>query len=163
MSIIPFNAIKQCIFCTILLSLLVHKAYAFSTQNTDFNEQNEIIQESQVMNQSGLGMPEPKRVGPDEVEPIVLDGVRYEVIHWGKERGLEQNGGYIAAVDIENNRELWVVKIYSITYLPGLETDVQDNFIRAMTLSEDKASLMIEDENNHQFVLDLKSRQVVEK
>ncbi len=163
MYIIPFNVIKQCVLSTIVLGFLIHKAHAFSTHNTNINEQDKIIQENQVMNKPGLGMPEPKRVGPDEVEPIVLDGVRYEVIHWGKERGLEQNGGYIAAVDIENNQELWIVKIYSITYRSGLETDVQDNFIRSMILSADKASLMIEDENNRQFVLDLKTRQVVEK
>ncbi len=136
MYIIPFNVIKQCVLSTIVLGFLIHKAHAFSTHNTNINEQDKIIQENQVMNKPGLGMPEPKRVGP---------------------------GGYIAAVDIENNQELWIVKIYSITYRSGLETDVQDNFIRSMILSADKASLMIEDENNRQFVLDLKTRQVVEK
>lgn len=102
-----------------------------------------------------LGMPQPKRVGPPDVAPVVLGNIRYEVIHWGRERGLGQNGGYVAAVDIASSKELWVAKIYDIDYKPRLETDVQDVFIRSMTASPDAHSLQITNENNQRFVLDL--------
>lgn len=102
-----------------------------------------------------LGMPQPKRVGPPDVPPVVLGSIRYEVVHWGRERGLGQNGGYVAAVDIASSKELWVVKVYDVDYKPKLETDVQDVFIKSMKASPDAHSLLITNENNQHFVLDL--------
>lgn len=45
-----------------------------------------------------------KRVGPPRVPPVVVGDLRFEVVHWGRERGLGQNGGYIAAHDRESGR-----------------------------------------------------------
>ena len=49
------------------------------------------------MNDEGLGMPMGKRLGPDDVPSVITGDIRFDVVHWGRERGLEQNGGYIAA------------------------------------------------------------------
>lgn len=105
-----------------------------------------------------LGMPQPKRVGPPDVAPVVLGNVRYEVIHWGRERGLEQNGGYVAALDATSGKELWIAKIYAVEYKPKLETDVQDVFIKSLTAAPDGRSLLITNENNQHFVLDVAAR-----
>jgi len=112
------------------------------------------------MTSNGLGMPAGKRVGPKDVNPITADGVRYEVLHWGRDRGLDQNGGYIVAKDAVSNKELWLAKIYTIDYKPKLETDVQDLFITAIELANDKKSLKITDEDNRQFTLDLSTQKV---
>jgi hypothetical protein len=129
------------------------------------NDTNKIVtdttvQESKVMTKKSLGMPAGKRVGPADVKPVTANGVRYEVLHWGLERGLEQNGGYIVAKDPVSDKELWLAKIYSIDYKPKLETDVQDVFIRAIELSDDKKFLKIIDEDNRQFILDLITQKV---
>ena len=78
------------------------------------------------MSDEGIGMPMGKRVGPEDVPPLTLGKIRYEVIHWGKDRGLGQNGGYIAAIDGDSDAELWTLKIYNIDYDPVMEEDVQE-------------------------------------
>ena len=71
-----------------------------------------------------------------EPEPITFAGIRYEGMPWGKARGLEQNGGYIAALDVVSNEELWLHKIYDVVYDLEMETDVQDVFISALKLHD---------------------------
>lgn len=109
------------------------------------------------------GMPAADRLPPPDVAPVTVDGVRYEVIHWGKERGLEQNGGYIAAVEPESGKELWTLKIYNVEYDPeGFGYDMQDVFIRRMRKSWFAKRLEIEDENGRRYKVDLATRQVSE-
>lgn len=107
---------------------------------------------------NGLGMPKPKRVGPPEVAPLVKDGVRYEAVHWGRERGLGQNGGIVAALDAATGKELWTTKVYTIDYHPTLETDVQDIFIRSLQAGATARELLVIDERGRRFRLDLDSR-----
>ena len=102
-----------------------------------------------------------KRTGPKDVSPVTFNGVRYEALLWGKTRGLEQNGGYIVAKDVATGKELWLAKIYSITYDTDLETDVQDVFIQSINLSDDKKSLNITDERGRRFIFDLNTRKVL--
>ncbi len=110
------------------------------------------------MNDDGLGMPMPKRVGPEDVAPLTLGGTRYEVIHWGKERGLGQNGGIIAAFDNNTNAERWTLKVYNIDYDPVMEEDVQDLFITSMTEAATPGNIEIVDENGRQFIVDPSAR-----
>ena len=56
------------------------------------------------MTQQTMAGPSAKRVGPPEVAPVNVGNVKIEAIHWGKDRGLGQNGGYIAAFDRESCR-----------------------------------------------------------
>jgi hypothetical protein len=100
-----------------------------------------------------------KRVGPPSVPPVTLEGVRYEALHWGRERGLGQNGGFVRAVDPDGGRELWTAQVYRIDYQPGMETDVQDRFIRALAPTADGRALLVTDERGGRFVLDLASRE----
>jgi hypothetical protein len=106
----------------------------------------------------GLGMPAGKRVGPDDVAPVEVGSQRYEVIHWGRERGLGQNGGYLAAVDVDSGKELWTLKVYDVAYDPDMEEDVQDVFIKAMSVNGSGTELTVTDERGRRFVVNLKSR-----
>lgn len=107
---------------------------------------------------SGLGMPKPKRVGPPDVQPLTREGVRYEAIHWGRERGLGQNGGFIAAFDVASGKELWMARVYAIEYIDKLETDVQDIFIRTIEPAANGGGLQVTDERGRRFLFDIANR-----
>jgi hypothetical protein len=107
----------------------------------------------------GMGAPAAKRVGPPEVPPVVQGSTRFEVIHWGRDRGLGQNGGYIAALDDASDRELWTLKIYGVSYDPELEEDVQDVFIEKMTAIRADA-LEIVDEKGRRYLVNPQARRV---
>jgi hypothetical protein len=104
-------------------------------------------------------VPRPKRVAPPNVAPIVLGGVRIEVIQWGRSRGLGQNGGYIAAIDVGTGRQLWTLKVYDVAYDPRMEEDVQDVFIAKMTKGT-RNRLAIVDEKGRRYLVDVKARTV---
>jgi hypothetical protein len=104
-------------------------------------------------------MPMAKRVGPPRVPPVTVDGVRYEALHWGRERDLGQNGGHVRAVDPATGRELWVARIYRVVYAPGMETDVQDRFIRTLEPTDGGRALLVTDERGRTYRLDLASRE----
>jgi hypothetical protein len=112
------------------------------------------------MAEGKLKMPAGKRVGPPEVPPVTIGNVRYEAIHWGKSRGLGQNGGYIAAFEAETDRELWTLKIYDIVYDPKMEEDVQDVFIETISESPRNKTLKIVDENGRKYRVDPEKRSV---
>jgi hypothetical protein len=101
-----------------------------------------------------------KRLPPKDVAPVTVGGIRIEVIHWGKDRGYEQNGGYIAAYDPASGKELWTLKVYNVAYDPDLESDVQDVFIKSMAKSWFGKKLKITDERNGKYVVDPATRAV---
>ena len=101
-----------------------------------------------------------ERLPPEPVTPVTQDGIRYEAIHWGKARGLGQNGGYIAAVDAQSGKELWVLKVWDVCY-GDLEPDRQDRFVTSLKLSADGALLLVAGEDGEAAVVDLASRSVV--
>ena len=107
----------------------------------------------------GMSGAAPKRVGPPDVEPVVQGTLRFEVVHWGRERGLAQNGGYIAAFDAASDRELWTLKIYDVAYDPDLEEDVQDVFIDSM-IARGSNALEIVDERGQRYLVDTAARKV---
>jgi hypothetical protein len=104
--------------------------------------------------------PAPKRVGPPEVPPVRVGNLSIEAIHWGKERGLGQNGGYIAARDAKTNEEQWILKIYNIDYDELLEEDVQDVFIESMKKNQKGDALDITDERGRRYLVDVAGQSV---
>ncbi|GAB4267901.1 MAG: hypothetical protein Kow0065_18420 [Methylomicrobium sp.] len=104
---------------------------------------------------------EKKRSGPKPVKPVEHDGVRYEAVHWGKARGLEQNGGYLAAFDQKSGEELWLLKVYDVNYDSDIEDDKQDVFITGLRFGWfNKSRLIIKNERNETFNVDLATRRV---
>ncbi len=103
-------------------------------------------------------MPRPKRVAPPKVKPVSVGKLRIEAVHWGRSRGLGQNGGFIAATDTETGKEVWLLKIYDIAYDPQLEEDVQDVFIEKIRSYNGR--LDITDEHSRHYTVDLASRTV---
>lgn len=125
--------------------------YAYAGQDAKMAPKNS--KEVNVMMQAD-------RIPPANVSPIIIEGIRYEVIHWGKDWGLWQNGGYISAIEMASGKELWVLKIYDVTYDPGMEKDVQDIFIKSMSKPFFSKKLKIVDEKGRKFIVDITNRSV---
>lgn len=97
--------------------------------------------------------------GPIMVAPVEFDGVRYEALHWGKQRDLGQNGGFVVAVDSATGEELWIQRIYEITY--GEKSPQKyDRFITELKLIERGDALEVVDETGARHRLDLETREV---
>jgi len=101
-----------------------------------------------------------KRSGPSRVAPVSHKGVRYEALNWGKTRGLEQNGGYIIAIDEKTGQELWFLKVYEVVYDGNMEEDKQDVFIIKLTVSRWRNRLTVKNERGESFAISLKDRTV---
>ena len=96
--------------------------------------------------------PAPKRVAPPQVAPVTLGALRIEAVHWGKERGLEQNGGYLEAFDRATGAACWLLRVYTVDYSAALEGDVQDVFI-AQLRAGPGGTLIVVDEQGRRFVV----------
>jgi hypothetical protein len=101
-----------------------------------------------------------KRSGPDPVEPVRVGGIRYEAMPWGKARGLNQNGGHVAAIDDRTGDELWLLKVYDVTYDGDMEADKQDVFVTSLAIDPAGRHLTVENEAGDRFSVDLESRKV---
>lgn len=99
-----------------------------------------------------------KRVPPPRVKSVIIGDTRYKAIHWGRERGFGQNGGYIAAVDPKSRKELWTLKVYDVAYDGKREEDAQDVFIASM--KADGGKLIVRDEDDRRYSVDVGSRNV---
>ena len=121
---------------------------------------SEPAKEGEEMSEEGRGMLQAKRVAPPEVAPVTIGDLRFEAVHWGKERGFGQNGGYVAAFDAASGQELWTLEVYQVDYDPEMEADVQDVFIQSMSRSLWGKKLKITDERGRRYVVDPQSRSV---
>ena len=101
-----------------------------------------------------------KREGPTAVAPVRFEAMQISVLHWGLERGLPQNGGYIVASDAITGRELWLLKVYEVRYDPKRERDVQDTFIVEMKADASGSLLLIRDELGRVHTVDPRARTV---
>ena len=101
-----------------------------------------------------------KRSEPDPVDPVRVGGVRYEAVPWGKARGLEQNGGYVAAFDEKTGKELWLLKVYDVGYDGDMEADKQDVFVTSLDIDREGRRLTVESEAGDRYAVDLESRTV---
>ena len=99
-----------------------------------------------------------KRKAPARVEPVELAGVRYAVDPWATENGTRIKGGVIKAHNLETNAVLWSLTVYVVEQTPGLESDVQDVFIKRLSIDPSKKRLIIENERNHTYWVDVEKR-----
>ncbi|WP_295451062.1 hypothetical protein [uncultured Thiodictyon sp.] len=104
-----------------------------------------------------------KREAPAAVNPVRKGGVRYEALHWGKERGFGQNGGYIVAVDEQTGAELWHLKVYDVRYDDDREGDKQDVFITRLSIGWFDPRLRVDNERGERFLIDLATREILKQ
>jgi hypothetical protein len=104
-----------------------------------------------------------KRSAPPAPQVVSSKGVRYEEVQFERSEGqVDQNSGYIAAVDDATGRRLWVLKVYTVRSDTDVEGDIQDVFITRLELSPDEATLLITSEEERRFAVNLIDRSVRE-
>jgi hypothetical protein len=91
-----------------------------------------------------------KRVAPEPVVPVIFNSVEYSAPF--------EFMGFVVATDVNDRKVLWKKRIYSIHYIPYLETDVQDVFITSLSIEGN--DLIIRNEDDCKFSLNLTSRKV---
>ena len=95
-----------------------------------------------------------KRVAPAKVEPVIYQGVRYIAPNDDGRRA------YIEAWDIQTNKKLWDLTIFTNRIDPTLEEDVQWVFIKALNIRD--GALIVTSERDKIYRVDLKTKTVTE-
>ena len=93
-----------------------------------------------------------KRVAPANVEPVVYQGVRYIAPNDDGRRA------YIEARDVQTNKKLWDLTIFTNRIDPTLEEDVQWVFIKALNIRD--GALVVTSERDKIYRVDLKTKTV---
>ena len=93
-----------------------------------------------------------KRVAPAKVEPVIHQGVRYIAPNDDGRRA------YIEAWDIQTNKKLWDLTIFTTRIDPTLEDDVQWVFIKALNIRD--GALIVTSERDKIYRVDLKTKTV---
>ena len=95
-----------------------------------------------------------KRVAPARVEPVVYQGIRYIAPNDDGRRA------YIEAWDVQTNRKLWDLTIFTNRIDPTLEEDVQWLFIKTLNIRD--GALIVTSERNKIYRVDLKTKAVTQ-
>jgi hypothetical protein len=95
-----------------------------------------------------------KRVAPAKIEPVVYQGVRYIAPNDDGRRA------YIEARDVQTNKKLWDLTIFTNRIDPMLEQDVQWVFIKALNIRD--GALIVTSERDKIYRVDLKTKTVTE-
>lgn len=95
-----------------------------------------------------------KRVAPAKLEPVIYQGVRYIAPNDDGRRA------YIEARDIQTNKKLWDLTIFTNRIDPTLKEDVQWIFIKALNIRD--GALMVTSERDKIYRVDLKTKGVTQ-
>ena len=95
-----------------------------------------------------------KRAAPAKVEPVIHQGVRYIAPNDDGRRA------YIEARDVQTNKKLWDLTIFTNRIDPKLEEDVQWVFIKALNIRD--GALVVTSERDKIYRVDLKTKAVTE-
>jgi len=111
---------------------------------------------------SGQSTKNKRRVAPDVVEPLTLGNKQYSALHFGKSRGLKQNGGYIVVTDVESGEELEVIQVYRVKYHGDMERDKQDVFITEINQSDHPDLIEVSNEHGQTFEVNIVTGKVTQ-
>lgn len=103
-----------------------------------------------------------ERAAPEVVAPAVYGDIEFVVIHFPLKGSKIQNGGYIEARNKNSGKKLWGVQVYTTNYDKQSEQDVQDVFITEVTVDEQKRVLIVKDERNRRYMVDIETQQVAQ-
>jgi hypothetical protein len=95
-----------------------------------------------------------KRAAPAEVEPVIHEGVRYVAPHD------DGRHGYIEAWDVQTNKKLWELTVFTNRIDPKLEEDVQWVFVKALSVQD--GVLTVTSERGKTYQVDLKTKAITQ-
>lgn len=93
-----------------------------------------------------------KRTRAPVVEPVVHEGIRYVAPNDDGRRA------YVQAFDVATSNKTWEVTVFKNRINPFLEEDVQWVYIERLRI--ENGNLIVTDEGNRQFAVDLEKRTV---
>ena len=99
---------------------------------------------------------EAKRGVPVEVLPVTVGNIEYSAPH---RNHTHKQMGFIEARELKSGGLIWSRQIYAVKYDPDLEGDVQDVFIKSITVEGN--TLIITNERNSKYQLNLNSLEVI--
>src|ERR1044072_1232324 len=95
-----------------------------------------------------------KRTAPAKIEPVIDEGIRYVApIDDGRR-------AYVEAWDVQTNKKLWNLTVFTNRIDPKLEEDVQWVFIN--TLSTQDGVLLVTSEDGRRYEVDLETKAIKE-
>ena len=100
------------------------------------------------------GLTSAKRIAPAEVEPVIRGDIRYVAPNDNGQRA------YIEAWDVQTNKKLWDLTIFTNPVDPKLEEDVQWVFIKALSVKDNV--LLVTSERARRYEVDLKTKAIKE-
>jgi hypothetical protein len=95
-----------------------------------------------------------KRAASAKVEPVIHDGIRYVAPNDDGRRG------YIEAWDVQANKKLWDLTVFTNRIDPKLEEDVQWVFINMLSVRDD--TLIVTSERGNTYQIDLKTKAITQ-
>ena len=95
-----------------------------------------------------------KRVPPLKVDPVIYEGIRYVAPNDDGRRG------YIEAWNVESNKKLWELTIFTNAIDLNLEEDVQWLFIKALNIQDGR--LVATSERGENYQVDLKTKEITQ-
>src|SRR6058998_3401815 len=101
-----------------------------------------------------VGLAAAKRAAPATVEPVTYDGIRYVAPNDDGRRA------YIEAWDIQTNKKLWNLTVFTNRIDPKLEEDVQWVFIKVLRVRD--GTLMVTSERGKTYQVDLTTKAITQ-
>jgi len=95
-----------------------------------------------------------KRAAPPRAEPVIHDGIRYVAPNDDGRRA------YIEAWNVQTDKKVWDLTIFTNRIEPGLEEDVQWVFIKAMSVED--AMLLVTSERGKTYQIDLRTKAITQ-
>jgi hypothetical protein len=95
-----------------------------------------------------------KRIAPVKVEPVVYKGIRYVAPNDDGRRA------YIEAWDVQTNRKLWSLTVFTNRIDPKLEEDIQWVFINELSLHD--GTLIVAPERGNTYQVDLRTKAITQ-
>jgi len=95
-----------------------------------------------------------KRAAPPKVEPVIHDGSRYVAPN---DNGIR---AYIEAWDVQTNKKLWELTVFTNRVEPRLEEDVQWVFINKLNVLDD--ALLVTSERGNTYRIDLSTKAITQ-
>jgi outer membrane protein assembly factor BamB len=93
-----------------------------------------------------------KRLAPAKVNPVIHEGIRYVAPNDDGRRG------YIEAWNIQTNKKLWDLTVFTNRIDPKLEKDVQWIFINKLSVRD--GTLFVTSERGNTYQIDLKTKAI---
>src|SRR6266536_3018348 len=95
-----------------------------------------------------------KRSAPPRVEPAIHDSIRYVAPND------EGRRAYVEAWDVETNKKLWELTVFTNRIEPRLEEDVQWVFINRLNVRD--GTLLLTSERGNTYQIDLKTKAITQ-